>query len=71
MATTHKMIILHGLREAMREKQASRKALSLAAGVCEQVVHKAMNCEPVRFGMGNLILQALEERQFQYKRRVA
>lgn len=71
MATTHKMVVLPGLREAMREKQASRKALSLAAGCCEQVVHKAMNAEPVRLGMGNLLIQALEERQFQYKRRVA
>jgi hypothetical protein len=71
MSHNHQMIILPDLRERMREKEAARAKLAKAAGVCETVVHKAMNCEPIRIRLAGYINEALETKQFKYKRLMA
>lgn len=68
MSHNHKMIIIPDLRQRMREKEAARAKLAKAAGVCETVVHKAMNCEPIRIRLAGYIIETLETKQFKYKR---
>lgn len=58
-----------GLKTLMQEKRAGRNALAAASGLCISAVHRAMNGETVRVSTAKLIMQTLEERSFQYKRR--